>query len=132
MGEALGITEEYQGMSMKGQSQPEKDTSAKKRPLATIEVLRANVNQQGADASEQPSMDSKCARKQACDVMGEAMEPGRNWSSWYDFCGEEEVTSGRQEAQDKRKAGRGGQARGEGVKSVSQKEQGNTAAKTKI
>ena len=49
------------------------------------------------------------------------MEPGRNWSGWYDFCGEEEVTSGRQEAQDKRKEGRGGHGRGEDVKSTPRK-----------
>ena len=88
MGEALGINEEYQRMSMKEQSQPEKDISAKKRPPAKLEALRGNVNQQGADALEQPAVDSKYARKQGRDVMGKSMGPERNWPSWYDFCGD--------------------------------------------
>ena len=78
MGEALGINVEYQGTSMKEHGQAENDLSAKKRLQTKIEVLWGNVNQRGADALEQPAVDSKYARKQGRDVMGKSMEPERN------------------------------------------------------
>ena len=78
MGEALGINVAYQGMSMKEQSQPEKDLSAKKRFQTKIELFQENVSRKGADALEQPAADSNYARKQGRDAVGKSMEPERN------------------------------------------------------
>ena len=103
---------------MKEQSQPEEDLSAEKRLQTKMDLLRENVNQQGAEALYQPAADSEYARKQGRDVMGISMEPERNCSSWYDFCREKEVTSGQQEGQAKRKEECEGHRMGEDVKAA--------------
>ena len=49
------------------------------------------------------------------------MEPERNWSSWYDYCGAEDVTSCQREAQGKRQKECERHRRGEDVKSAPRK-----------